>query len=346
MRKVLVGLWSRPVKSKHKSIGATLYHLGKAMEKTQAEAEQRGLRPVAGELKTVFVAPEFLFTSRRSESDHSGTTGMEKYQRNALLPFLQRLAEANPSMLLVPGTIVFKEAVTSANATKALANLRNALAPKTKTEPRTRPIPLHKTQEYTDKYDDLSISEGSQRVYEDQIAELTLHEKNLVIRQPGVMDRFLIKNRTYVYFDGAKIFSYGKKCNMNDFAEDAEKGIYIPGKKEGIKVIDRLRVGFEICFDHSIGVLKDHMNGPSLDLHVICSAEVPNNKANFAVKGNGYVLHASSEPKFTMVFKKVETAGKVLGKTVMKASWEEPPCVKEYDVDGGPLRLYEIELPD
>jgi hypothetical protein len=347
MRQIVVGLWSRPVKSKHKSVGATLFQLGQAMAKTKEAADALGLRPADGRLRTIFIAPEFLFTSRREEDDHSGSTGLERYQRNAILTQLDQLAEAHPSMLLVPGTIVFKEPLNEKTATKALVNLRNALAPKTKSEPRTRPIPIHKTQEYTDKYNDLSISEGSKKVYEEQIAELTLHEKNTVIRQPGVMDRFLIKNRTYVYFDKKKLFSYGKKCNMNDFAEDAEKGIYVPGKKEGIIQVDRAKVGFEICFDHSIGILKDHMNGPSLDLHVICSAEVPNNHANFAVKANGYVLHASSSPDFTTVFKKTETPGKMFkGKPIMTSSFDRVDMLAQHDIDSGPLRLYQIELPD
>jgi len=145
-----------------------------------------------------------------------------------------------------------------------------------------------------------------------------------------------------VFFDKAKVFSYGKKSNMGDYMEDEWKGIFIPGRKEGIKVIDNLKIGFEICFDHNFGILADHMGGSagkSLDLHVLCSAEVPNEQSKCMAKPGGYLVHASTGSggqEHTAVYKQ--------GKG---ASWEEVKSQTTFS-EGitGQLRLFLIDLPN
>lgn len=97
--------------------------------------------------------------------------------------------------------------------------------------------------------------------YEKQLAAveeyLTAFERNRVVTEPNALRySFLIKNRTYVFLNGQKIFSYGKKTNMADFAHDRVKeGIYIPGRHEGVAMVAGLSVGFEVCLEHSLGIL-------------------------------------------------------------------------------------------
>jgi hypothetical protein len=256
-------------------------------------------------------------------------------------------------MLLVPGTIVFKEALSAETIKKAKENLEQAINPLAEAEkagyPRKPPPAWQKTatkidpyitKEHLDKFSDLGPKEGSKAYYNGQIAELSEAEKNLVVRQPVVLQRsFLIKNRTYVFFDTGRIFSFGKKSNMDDFHDDTAKGIFVPGKKAAITKIDGLDVGFEICMDHDAGVLKMLMGSTrNLDLQIICSAEVPNSVGNCVTKVDGYTLHGSTNPKFSRVHKKVKGAG-----------WEEiqpPPDLSPVLVGDGPLGFYEIDLPD
>jgi hypothetical protein len=140
---------------------------------------------------------------------------------------------------------------------------------------------------------------------------------------------FLIKNRTYVFFEGKKIVSFGKKINADDYFKDGEQGIFVPGKKAGTTTVDNWKVGFEICADHGVGTLLDHLASASLDLHIICSAEVPNEHPFYAIRDGGYVLHASSEEQHTGVYR--------------KGQQESLEPIETLNI-GGNLKFYEIDL--
>ncbi|NDZ15927.1 hypothetical protein C7T35_31930 [Variovorax sp. WS11] len=331
MAKILVALWSRPTKTKHDLNASVLGHLTRAVSKTKVMASTRGLAPATGKLRSVFIAPEFLFARPSAHRRVHDTTAVSKGMRDWIIDELAGIARGAPSMLLVPGTIVFKDALTTETVPKAIGRLQHAIAPGlvpgTKSGMQMKPYPTMEAQGA--KYASMTASDGSVAVYRDQIAELTRAEKNLVLRMPPMVERsFLIKNRTYVFFDGRKMFSYGKKSNADDYLGDPAKGIFVPGKKAGVTTVDGLQVGFEICADHSVGMLKAHLAGVPLDLQIICSAEVPNDTAMFRTKRTGYTLHASSDPTHNKVFKQ---------RDVMKPFDSDT-------VDEGPLDFYEIEL--
>jgi hypothetical protein len=350
MRKALVGLWSqRPTTKTHNSYETTVSLLDQAALRTHLMAKRRGLAPAAGKLKSILIAPEFLFTLSDNRSGNTATA-MTKNTRDSLLAAIG--SACRPSMLLIPGTVVFKEVLSLDTIRKAKDNLEQAKNPaaiagqagypvKTPAWKKTPPtLDPYVTKEHLDDFGNLGPKAGSQAYYDGQIAELTGIEKNMVAMQPVVLRRsFLIKNRTYVFFDKKRIFSFGKKCNMDDFHDDTSKGIFVPGKKAAITQIDGLKVGFEICMDHDAGVLKILMGTTrDLDLQIICSAEVPNNVGNCVTKVGGYTLHGSTNPKFSQVNKKAKVAG-----------WEEikpPPDLAPVLVGDGPLWFYEIDLPD
>src|SRR6266702_2905836 len=108
-------------------------------------------------------------------------------------------------------------------------------------------------------------------------------------------------------------------------------------------------------------MLKEHMQAADLDLDVIDSAEVPNNASNCATKVGGFMIHASANPDFSGVFKKVTGMGtqpmtvykfdKAKDATVKAEEtvrgWDNvAPEKKEVEIDGGPLRFYVIDLSD
>ena len=64
MREVLVGLWSRDTNGKraHATYSETFSGLPTAVCRTHVKALFRGITASGGQFRTIFVAPEFLFT--------------------------------------------------------------------------------------------------------------------------------------------------------------------------------------------------------------------------------------------------------------------------------------------
>jgi hypothetical protein len=324
---ILVGLWSRPKTVKSTTTAQTLAGLKSSLRATTERASTLGIRNGSGKISSVFIAPEFLFTSPTSLK--AETTAISQDRRDWVLKKLEEYAGKDPGMLMMPGTIVFKQIPNAELRQKAIANLNNAIKPFSSVAPK-KAIKPHETFEAHDKKMEAAD------YYKGQIAELEGWEKKGVLSSPMTMEHsFLIKNRTYVYFGGKRVFSYGKKTNMNDYFEDKEKGIYIPGKKAGVTNIGGLKIGIEVCLDHSVGMLKQHMSVGDLDIQMICSAEVPNMAGSCATRRGGYVLHASTEDKFTGVLKRPEKG----------IEMETIGEIGNVDIGGGKVRFFTIELP-
>lgn len=325
--KIMVGLWSRPKTVKSATTAHTLMALSKSLAATTERAGLSGIRNGADKISSIFIAPEFLFTS--PTQDNANTTAIPQVKRDWVLGKLEEYAAKDPGMLLMPGTIVFKQALGEDLNKKAIASLTNAIKPFSHVAPK-KTIKPHESFEARDKHMEADA------YYKSQIVELEAWEKKKVNTSATTIGHsFLIKNRTYVYFGGKRVFSYGKKSNMNDYFDDTDKGIYIPGKKAGVTTIGGLKIGIEICLDHSVGMLKQHMNGTDLDLHLLCSAEVPNTSSNCATRRGGYLLHASTEDKFTGVLRKPDKGFEL----------EAVGEIGNVDIGGGKVRFYEIEVP-
>lgn len=333
MTTILVALWSRNTKEKHNVNAEVLQYVRQAVARTKEKAVAQGLRPAQGALTSIFIAPEFLFTRPAAHRRVVDSTAISMGMRDWILESVEKTARTCTGMLLIPGTIVFKEELTLATiakATKMLEFAQAPLAPSTRSDGKLRTLKPYITWEARgDAYGHLSESEGTVAVYKDQIHELSQAEKNLVLRLPVMVERsFLIKNRTYVFFDGSKIFSFGKKINANDYFSDGAKGIFVPGKKTGITTVAGINIGFEICADHGQGILHSYLPRPSLDLQVICSAEIPNETSRFRIRKGGYVLHASSDPQHSAVYQDKERID----------------AIATDEVGGAPLSFYMIEL--
>lgn len=325
--KIMVGLWSRPKTVKSATTAQTLRGLGESLQATTARASSAGIRNGTGKISSIFIAPEFLFTSPTELK--AKTTAITHLRRDWVLGKLEGYAAKDPGMLMMPGTIVFKQPLDDDKRQKAIVNLSNAIKPFSAHAPK-KALKPHESFEAHAK--DMTADD----YYRSQIVELESWEKKKVNSSAVTMEHsFLIKNRTYVFYGGKRVFSYGKKSNMNDYFDDTEKGIYIPGKKAGITTIGGLKIGIEICLDHSVGMLKQHMAATDLDLQLICSAEVPNMNGSCATRRGGYMLHASTEDKFTGVLRKpdkgieLETVGEI----------------GNVDIGGGKVRFFEIEVP-
>lgn len=388
-RKILVGLWSRKTDSLGSSASSThrLTYLTAAAIETEVQAELRGINPEKGKIQSILIAPEFLFMNPREYVESQdpitkeiskkqalvGSTGMDKSSRDFLLGRLERISSNRPGMLIIPGTIVFKEVLTRGTLTRATENLTRAINPVKTANEAGYTVPSKSTWEQGKKvtvpptvrpymnreYRGVEEIEKSGKRDEDkavdyhkmqleqintELGALSSADQNQVIKQPSILKHsFLIKNRAYIFLDGKKIFSFGKKTNIGDFNKDTERGIFVPGKKASITQTDGLKIGFEICYDHDQGILKGLMGtAANLDLQIICSADVPNTTNNFVVKEGGYVLHASSFHDYSQVHQRPSKKGAL---TIEDWAKNRKKPLKAANVDGDPLDFYEIELP-
>ena len=324
MTQVAVGLWQRNTHDYTIPVEDTLAVLQTAVATTQQYATSRK------GLTAIFVAPEFLFTKQRDS--HAGTTAIQRGERDVVLTEVEQISRDYPGTLLIPGTIVFRESFTQAFLGGRFIKAKDNLGWAKGTDER-KPFPTYETD-----VDDRN-EKGYSNFYDRQIEELSNVEKQLC--GSGFPEGFFIKNRTYVFFGGKKIFSYGKQTNMNDYQDDEKRGIFVPGKRDGVKDIEGLKVGFEICLDHSIGMLREHIKKRELDLHIICSAEVPNESSHCMAKQGGYLLHASTgagSKNHTGVFKVVEKSSEAQKVVVNEGLKARMAALREKLGGGGPSK--------
>lgn len=293
MATILVGLLDFDSLHIRSATTDRLKYLSEAVEATRIMQTKLRIAAATGVMKSIFIAPEFMFIREQNETKTAGRA-LGYDQRKIILEGFDKIALASPSMLIVPGSIVFKVSTVGAGK-KAIVNLRNAIKPGEFREP----IVTRKAAGKRYERPTLPTFEASGKgmspaeMYQQQIGtleEVTNVDATTLLTQPSMLrHHFLIKNRAYVYFDGKRVCSYGKKNNAGERIDDDEvsNSIFIPGKKEGVTTIDGRRIGFEICADHAGGVLKNTLdNISSLDLHVICSGWVDNREyvQNICVK--------------------------------------------------------------
>ncbi len=106
----------------------------------------------------------------------------------------------------------------------------------------------------------------------------------------------MMRNTTWALLNGQVRFLYNKQGDFNEVVGTNKNTIFIPGGRRGVCDIENLRIGFEICLDHNLGMLASELR-PDKDpphIHIVCSAWVKNNSANMAVRHGGYYVHAST----------------------------------------------------
>ncbi len=272
---IFVGLWARNTETLiSDNQGSRLHDLQQAIEATNAgRAAVADRYNFSGPIKSIFVAPEYLFAAE----GQSGTSAraLSDITRAALKKLLMEVSGRYPGVLIVPGSIIYKQVIKEFPLSYApkVAKARNTLAEALR-QPATNPVD----------------------------SRISTEEKNRLIREGDLVDK-LIKNRMYVLLDGAVRFSYGKHADYQEATgTDTDRGIFIPGAKAGLKSIEGLVFGFEVCFDHQKGVLKQLVGTSELPhVHIISSARVANNPKHMVTRAGGFTLHASSDIEATTV---------------------------------------------
>ena len=291
--KVFVALWSRDTENKLDVDQETrVAGLRAAINAAQEKYEEvsGGSTDFTWDIKSIFVAPEYLFTRQRTVEADDRAIGIA--QVGPILTDLSTMSRGKPGMLIVPGTIIYKVTPEqSGTGVEGAKDTLRALDTRLSTVPRIDRNPKLKGLAPVD--DDTSP---------------TIQTKLGRLEKGGEIDHF-VRNVMVVYLNGSVVATYSKMADKGEARGDVP-GVYIPGRKCGL--VDPLHgrsFGFEICYDHEIGVLKA-LAGTTVDFHVIASAFVTNNTQQMIAKPGGFVLHASSEAKHSTVYYKPTPAWK------------------------------------
>ncbi len=160
----------------------------------------------------------------------------------------------------------------------------------------------------------------------------------------------MMRNTALALLKGRTRFKYNKHGDFHEAIGDGSKTVFIPGSHAGVCTIGAIRFGFEICLDHALGYLgrvqttnpiaSGLMREPR-DIHIVTSAAVQNNTGNMYVRPGGYFLHASTNKSWTCVYHNEPPSKGLPGglKTLTPISSGDL-------IDGDPLLLYRIELPN
>jgi hypothetical protein len=145
----------------------------------------------------------------------------------------------------------------------------------------------------------------------------------------------MMQNTTYLLFGGETRFRYHKIGDFHEAIGADGKTVYVPGHMAGLSPpVGGLTFGIEICFDHSLGLLKRESpkNQKKPDVHVVISDKVDRDKKQmFAQK---YFVHASTDASSGGVHDVKGSASRV----------HSEKAQEEDKVDGGRIRFYKLTV--
>jgi hypothetical protein len=293
--KIFVALWSRNTENKpFDNLGTRLWYLSKALDHAQAKYNEAATGGAfTGAIKAIFVAPEYLFDNPRDKDadptlQHTPRAIAEESKR-AIKSMIRDDSRNYPGMLIVPGTVIYR--------------LDPLAYPVLVGQVRTEAVTAMKTLQ-------TSLARKSEKVKsmakDDTVP--TLATKIGLLDGTGRID-YLVQNKMYGFLNGEVVFSYGKRADCFEATGDVP-GVFIPGPTTGMKTIEGINFGFEVCYDHEMGVLKATASGKTADIHIVSSAQVSNNTGNMNVRAGGFFIHACSNSDVSTVLYRTTTAWK------------------------------------
>jgi hypothetical protein len=288
MPELIIACWSYPTTSSvscKRTVEARLVDLMLNVEACSKEVASLGTDAESGDaFNAIFLAPEYLFSAVASSRRPLSTKHKELlYQK------LLAISGAYKKILLVPGTIFFKEdVVEEEDRRRALANLVMAeLAAKR----------MLSQRDYSDVVTGWTIQNQDVPALK-EVAKSLVAEGSTTSRA---------RNVAYLLLDGQRQAMYDKQV---DFIEtrgaSPDKLAFIPGTHDQCPEIGRFKVGTEICFDHQNGILSKRKL-PDIAFHLLVSASVEAGRDRMAMAKGGYFAHASSDPAGTCVYARSAT---------------------------------------
>ena len=275
----------------------------------------------------LFVAPEYYFS--RSDRAHA----IDEDEKRNVVGRLATLSGKYTRLILVPGSIAWKKpAVRPQSELRKLDKRTGKRTGPEKTRTRlskfnaqvdwsvSNEIALieHKVQRHVEemvKADPLrrSVYESDNyrmKYYTELIDkakkrrkdEMTTMSTNLMTAQERC---FIARNTAYAFYEGSEVARYHKRGNFYEVRDDESDGGYVmfepgggPDGNGDQFEVEGVKFGIEICLDHNIGFLSQTSQSRP-DVHIIMSAAVKVVEQHVHVEKDCFMVHASSEKKYT-----------------------------------------------
>lgn len=363
MPRVLVSTWNRNAWST--DTADRLLALRTALDRVEDKIAAAKLDTL-GPIKGIFVAPEYYFAARYAGESSAGTIprSLDLDERDEVLDHLTSLSRAHRRILMVPGTIAWRRPLDIPKMQRTLAFYQRRAAFTTLNESAqaaevlkcwyrhsggkrlyfvTEALALLKlgtSKKFvplgTDELDKIRTTDPDRY---DKMVERALMARQMGTGALGRLERGfstysnVMSNAAYGLLNGAVVFRYKKQGNFNEEIGD-DQLIFVPGGKNGVREVEGVRFGIEVCLDHAIGMLGRQVrpNRP-LDVHLILSDFVtlkPDTLTGLRV--GGWVIHASTKATENGVWRKT-TSG-----------LQAAPSLGVDNVGGGPLTHWEMDL--
>jgi hypothetical protein len=267
----------------------------------------------------LFVAPEYLFAA--SDAAHA----VPQDTKVTIVQSLMALSGRYPNLLLVPGTIAWKKPVVRSKEKMYKKSRlekykeRVEAAEKADIAAAERDFERKNRQRILDSAGDheriayLQSSGYRQIMLEGPVGDAMRAKQRsatmLENYQTAKEKCFIARNTAYGFYAGREVARYHKRGEyMEVFKDESDGGyvIYEPGGgPEGAGdrfEVENVKFGIEVCLDHQLGFLAASA-GAIPDVHIIMSADTPLVSEHKMVADGGYVVHASSNPDYTGVWR-------------------------------------------
>lgn len=294
----------------------------------------------------LFVAPEYLFayTSLSGSHNPGDRRHLDESEKELRLQRLKEISKLHKGMIMIPGTIAWQKNFLRTGAKQY--HSKGLLAGQAKTVSRQQKaidsVNFYANRQQLAPTDRLAGPLGA-------TPAPTTQEKLNELAQVGPLINFsgaaLARNTAYVLLDGEVLMKYNKQGDFHEVL-NGNTAIHIPGKLDGrfqIKTTNPeerpIDFGLEICLDHvyqTTGKEIPHLG--QVDIHVISSAQVQENRANLAMKTGGYLVHACSNAAYTGI--KQLSSSFLFGSNLSGVT----PFFKVPSFNGVPLQISEITL--
>ncbi|GLS28110.1 hypothetical protein [Marinibactrum halimedae] len=240
----------------------------------------------------IFVAPEYMFSAGDGKTNNRG---VDDYMKDKIVEKLKKLSLKYSNIVFIPGSICWQ---TSALG-QGVANI--SMGGTLSVDQAKKAIPAVKAKQN----------------WQNPVANKVGFAKDLGSSKASALDskkatgdnvkaKFQ-KNTVFIFHQGKLL---GEHSKSSDYDESNKDNVYhvadpYPGLHQVKTHKGYVNIGIEVCLDHDCDTLYNWVNDPSggnqkPHLHVIASAAVQPKR--FACKANGYFLHASSHPSFTMLY--------------------------------------------
>jgi hypothetical protein len=236
--------------------------LEKAVRKLSQDATYQQIAGLGGGMAGVFVAPEYLFADMTSDVGKQ----VEESSRWLISTTLRRLSNDYPRILLFPGTIAYRERIsTKGDARQALDLMRQHLT--------TLQAP---TMEW--HVPRLALGNQIGHYSRQHQAEIDSHKtkmQKLEEKARGIRKReiYAARNTAFGLVGGQVVMTYHKRGEVGEVTDQDEPVFFVNGNRPGRCTVANTTFGVEVCKDSTEGYLRGS-GMEEVDVHVVMSASV------------------------------------------------------------------------